>query len=81
MAGGFGSGGTAKLTPYQLLLAAGMLTTGCINILVKKYAYDTDSKGSVSLVMRFGASVVHKRHCCALQGCMASCMHFRSHGQ
>ena len=48
MAGGFGDVHSGRLTPYQLLLVAGMLCTGCINILVKKFAYQTSSKGALS---------------------------------
>jgi hypothetical protein len=46
MAGGFAEGPAAKLTLHQIALVLGMLCTGCINNLVKKYAYDTSSTGA-----------------------------------
>jgi hypothetical protein len=46
MAGGFAEGPAAKLTLHQVALVLGMLCTGCINNLVKKYAYDTSSTGA-----------------------------------
>lgn len=46
MGAGFNDGPRAKLTPYQMLLVAGMLCTGCVNILVKKYTYETSSEGT-----------------------------------
>lgn len=45
MAPSLGPGGGGPLTRRQMAYVAGMMCTGCINILVKKYTYETPSRG------------------------------------